>query len=90
MLQDAKRSASYLSAARINGVQWTSDMILDFHTACATALKCYPYKKGATWHAAVKSYLAAPDEDERGLIEFEWNLRGAVQNAYDRFSKTSR
>ena len=45
LLQDAKRSASYLSAARINGVQWTSDMILDFHTACATALKCYPYEE---------------------------------------------
>jgi hypothetical protein len=45
LLQDAKRSASYLSAARINGVQWTSDMILDFHTACAAALKCYPYEE---------------------------------------------
>ncbi len=45
LLQDAKRSASFLSAARINGVQWTSDMILDFHTACAAALKCYPYEE---------------------------------------------
>ena len=36
-----------------------------------------------TWHAAVKSYLAAADEDERGVIEFEWNLRGAVQKAYE-------
>ena len=45
LLQDARRSASYISAARINGVQWTSDMILDFHTACAAALKCYPYEE---------------------------------------------
>ena len=45
LLQDAKRRASFLSAARINGVQWTSDMILDFHTACAAALKCYPYEE---------------------------------------------
>jgi hypothetical protein len=40
-------------------------------------------KKRATWHAAVKIYLAAADEDERGVIEFEWNLRGAVQKAYE-------
>jgi hypothetical protein len=45
LLQDAKRSASFLSAARINGVQWTSEMILDFHSACAAALKCYPYEE---------------------------------------------
>ena len=43
-------------------------------------------KKGATWHAAVKRYLATPDEDERELIEFEWNLRGAVKKAYETWS----
>jgi len=40
--------------------------------------------KKATWHGAVKSYLAAADEDERNVIEFEWNLRGAVQKAYEK------
>jgi hypothetical protein len=41
LLQDAKRSASLMSAARINGVQWTAEMIVDFYTACDNALKCY-------------------------------------------------
>ena len=40
-------------------------------------------KKRVTWHAAVKMYLTARDEDERDVIEFEWNLSGAVRKAYE-------
>ena len=40
-------------------------------------------KKRSTWHAAVKMYLTARDEDERDVIEFEWNLSGAVRKAYE-------
>ncbi|CAL6323946.1 unnamed protein product [Bathycoccus prasinos] len=40
-------------------------------------------KKRVTWHAAVKIYLTARDEDERDVIEFEWNLSGAVRKAYE-------
>ena len=40
-------------------------------------------KKTVTWHAAVKLYLTARDEDERDVIEFEWNLSGAVRKAYE-------
>ena len=40
-------------------------------------------KKRVTWHAAVKLYLTARDEDERDVIEFEWNLSGAVRKAYE-------
>jgi len=40
-------------------------------------------KKTVTWHAAVKIYLTARDEDERDVIEFEWNLSGAVRKAYE-------
>ena len=40
-------------------------------------------KKRVTWHASVKSYLTARDEDERDVIEFEWNLSGAVRKAYE-------
>ena len=40
-------------------------------------------KKGVTWHAAVKMYLTARDEDERDVIEFEWNLSGAVRKAHE-------
>ncbi|CAL6379948.1 unnamed protein product [Bathycoccus prasinos] len=39
-------------------------------------------KKRVTWHAAVKMYLGG-DEDERDVIEFEWNLSGAVRKAYE-------
>jgi len=28
-------------------------------------------------------YLTARDEDERDVIEFEWNLSGAVRKAYE-------
>ena len=40
-------------------------------------------EKRVTWHAAVKMYLTARDEDERDVIEFEWNLSGAVRKAYE-------
>ena len=40
-------------------------------------------KKGVTWHATVKMYLTARDEDERDVIEFEWNLSGAVRKAHE-------
>ncbi|CAL6334542.1 unnamed protein product [Bathycoccus prasinos] len=40
-------------------------------------------KREARRHASVKSYLTARDEDERDVIEFEWNLSGAVRKAQE-------
>ena len=35
-------------------------------------------------------YLTARDEDERDVIEFEWNLSGAVRKAYETMQKRAK
>ena len=63
------------------------DFLSAAHVAIEDVLTCYAKdratKKLVTWHAAVKMYLTARDEDERDVIEFEWNLSGAVRKAYE-------